>query len=46
MKTWLISFFWGNIIIFAEVLKWLAAKKIMEVIGKVGISPEPRSAGL
>lgn len=30
MRTWLLSFFWGNVIIFAEVLKWLAAKEILK----------------
>jgi hypothetical protein len=33
-KTWLLSFFWGNVIILAEVLKWLAAREILKGLGK------------
>jgi len=34
MRLWFISFFWGNVIILAEVLKWLAAKEILKGFGK------------
>ena len=34
IKTWLLSFFWGNAIILAEVLKWYAAKEILKGFSK------------
>jgi hypothetical protein len=34
LKSWLLSFFWGNIIIIAEVLKWAAARQILKGFGK------------
>lgn len=34
MKPWIVSFFWSNVIILAEVLKWLAAKEILKGFGK------------
>jgi hypothetical protein len=34
MRAYVISFFWGNVIILAEVLKWLAAKEILKGFSK------------
>lgn len=34
MRIWILSFFWGNVIILAEVLKWLAAKEILKGLGR------------
>jgi hypothetical protein len=34
MRTYIVSFFWGNVIIFAEVIKWLAAKEILKGFSK------------
>lgn len=33
MKALLQSFFWGNVIIIAEVLKWLASAKLAQSWG-------------
>lgn len=34
MRSWLMSFIWGNVVIVAEVLKWWAAKEILKAWGK------------